>query len=150
MNTLLATGEEQMTETWLRWRKFVEQTPDLPIGQVIRGGTVCGDKIAPEVIAGYEAPFPNKSYKAGAVTWPLLLPLQPDDPGASEMLKARTVLSKWRKPVLAMFSDSDPYTRGFDTYFCRLIPTAKERKETLIFSRPRRLRGSEEYSRLSP
>ena len=29
------------------------------------GGTVHGDKIAPEVIAGYEAPFPDASYKAG-------------------------------------------------------------------------------------
>ena len=132
MNTGLATGEGLVSDAFLRWRQFVESTPDLPVGQVMRTGMVHGDRIAPEVIAAYEAPFPDASYKAGAAAWPLLVPIHPDDPGAAEMRRAREVFSKWDKPVLVMFSDGDPITRGGDIFFRKLIPTAKDQPEIVI------------------
>lgn len=132
MNTALPTGEESMGEAFLRWRQFVERVSELPIGRVIRMGLAHGDRIAPEVVAGYEAPFVNASYKAGASVWPLLVPILREDPGAAEMRQARAVLSKWQKPVLVMFSDADPITRGGDVFFRRLIPTAREQPPIVI------------------
>jgi len=148
MNTGLPTVEEPMNENrinaFLTWRQFAETTPDLPVGQVIRMGTVHsdrivihmakvpGDRIAPEVIAGYEAPFPDASYKAGASVWPLQVPIFPSDSGATEMHRAREVLSKWTKPALVMFSDGDPLTRGGDKFFRNLIPTAKNQPKIVI------------------
>ena len=136
MNTGLPTAEEPISEeminAFLMWRQFAESTPDLPVGQVIRMGTVHGDKIAPEVIAAYEAPFPDASYKAGAAVWPLQVPISPGDPGAAEMQRAREVLSKWTKPALVMFSDGDPITRGGDKFFRNLIPTAKNQPKIVI------------------
>jgi haloalkane dehalogenase len=93
MNTGLPTGDEPIGEAFLRWREFSQSAPDLPIGQIISLGTAHGDRIAPEVIAAYEAPFPDPSYKAGALAFPLLVPVNPEDPGAAEMRHARKVLS---------------------------------------------------------
>ncbi|MFZ3090334.1 MAG: haloalkane dehalogenase [Nitrospirota bacterium] len=132
MNTGLPTGDVPASEAFLKWQKFVQNTPDLPIGQVIRMGMVNGNKLTTEVIAGYEAPFPDASYKAGAVAWPMLVPLQPDDPGAAEMRQAKDFLSKWSKPALVMFSDKDPITSGADRFFRELIPSAKNQPEIVI------------------
>ncbi|GAC1348672.1 MAG: haloalkane dehalogenase [Ktedonobacteraceae bacterium] len=132
MNTGLPTGDEPMSKGFMRWRQFAASATDLPIGQVIALGTAHGDRIAPEVIAAYESPFPDVSYKAGAMAFPLLVPISPDDPGSPGMRRAREVLSKWEKPAFVLFSDGDPITRGGDAFFRRLMPTAKDQPEMTI------------------
>jgi haloalkane dehalogenase len=64
--------------------------------------------------------------------WPLLVPIHPDDPGVEEMRQARAALSRWEEPVLVMFSDGDPVTRGGDRFFRKLIPTAQDQPEIVI------------------
>jgi len=132
MNTGLPTGEGEISQGFMQWRTYVESTPDLPIGQIMQMAMSDPDHLTPELVAAYEAPFPDRRYKAGAQMWPLLVPIRPDDPGADSMRSAREVFSKWTKPCLVMFSDGDPVTRGGDVIMRELIPSAKEQPEITI------------------
>src|SRR3954468_7280385 len=124
MNTGLFTG--RVSKGFLAWRDFAERTPALPVGMIIDGAT-CSD-LAPGVREAYEAPFPTPESKAGAAAFPLLVPTSADSPGAAEMLAVSDELSRWEKPALVMFSDSDPvfpFPRAGQV-FCDLIPGAGE------------------------
>lgn len=132
MNTGLPTGKGKPSEAFLAWRSYAETHPDLPIGQSMLGGVAHPERLTKEIIAAYEAPFPDVKYKAGAAVWPLLVPISPEGPASAEMRHAREVLSGWDKPALVMFSDKDPITGGGDKFFRSLIATAKDQPEIII------------------
>jgi haloalkane dehalogenase len=130
MNTGLPTGDEKIGPAFLAWRAFAEKTNDMDIGGVIQRGSV--SKLPPEVVAAYNAPFPDATYKAGAHQFPLLVPITPDDPATPTMRKARAALKQWTKPALVLFSDRDPITAGGDKWFRTLIPTADKEPEIVV------------------
>ncbi len=124
LNTGLFSG--RVSKGFLAWRDFAERNPDLPIGFVVRGATT--SEPPDDVIAAYEAPFPNVEAKAGAAQFPLLVPTAEDDPGAAEMRAVAEDLRRWEKPALVAFSDQDPvfpYPNAGQA-FVDLIPTARE------------------------
>jgi len=100
------TGRERRSEAWLKFRDFVERTEDLPVGFLVRGG--CRNDPGDDVIAAYDAPFPNPASKAGARAFPLILPTSPDAPGAAEGQRVLDALAADERPGLVLWADSDP------------------------------------------
>lgn len=129
-NTFLPTGDNPPGEAFMRWREFSQTVPDFPVGRIVKGG--CVTELPPEVVAAYDAPFPDDRYKAGARQFPLLVPISPDDPAAAANRQAWEVLRRWDKPFLTAFADSDPITRGADRVLQSLIPGAKGQPHTTI------------------
>ncbi len=129
-NTGLPTGDQQMTEGFLRWRHYSQTVENFHVGGIIKGG--CAGDLTPDVIAAYNAPFPDDSYKAGARQFPLLVPARPDDPASESNRRAWEVLRRWEKPFLTAFSDSDPVTQGGEKVFQKLIPGAQGQPHTTI------------------
>jgi haloalkane dehalogenase len=129
-NTGLPEGTGRVTEAFLSWQRFSQETEVFPVGAIINGGTTTD--LAPEVIAAYDAPFPDDTYLAGARIFPTLVPTTPDDPGGKANAEAWKVLERFEQPVLCAFSDQDPITKGGDKPFRTRIPGAAGQPHTTI------------------
>jgi len=129
-NSGLPTGDRPPTDAFLAWQRFSQEAEEFPVGGIVNGG--CTSSLTPEVIAGYDAPFPDDSYKAGARVFPTLVPTSPDDPAADANRAAWRVLEHWDKPVLTAFSDGDPITRGGARPFESRIPGAQGQAHATI------------------
>jgi haloalkane dehalogenase len=119
-NTGLPTGDHSMPDIWWAMRKAVETAPVLDVGRAVAAGCVRGLSDADR--AGYDAPFPDESFKAGPRAMPGLVPVSTDDPETEANRAAWRVLATWQKPFLIAFSDSDPITGGMAPVFSKVVP----------------------------
>jgi haloalkane dehalogenase len=129
-NTGLPTGDTPMSEAFLAWQAFSQESPEFPIGRIVAGG--CTTDLAAEVVAAYDAPFPDDAYTAGARAFPVLVPTSPADPAAAANRAAWAALAAYDRPFLTAFSDGDPITGGGDGVFRRTVPGAQGRDHVTI------------------
>ncbi len=130
-NTFLPIGDRPAGDAFMAWRKYSQEVPDFNVGRIVEGG--CARRpLAPEVVAAYDAPFPDDRYKAGARVFPTLVPISTDDPSSTANVAAWKVLSTFTRPVLCAFSDSDPVTKGADRFFRQQIPGTNDQPHTTI------------------
>ena len=125
----LPTGDDQMGEAFRAWQEFSQTTPELHVGNIVSGG--CAERLSAEVIAAYDAPFPDERFKEGARQFPMLVPTTPEDPAHDANVAAWAVLSNFSKPFLCCFS-GDAITKGGDAKFIREVPGTKDQAHTTI------------------
>jgi len=133
LNTFLPVGDEsEMSRGFLAWRRFVERTPDLPVGTVVERAIQDNTAWNEDIKAAYDAPFPTSDSKAGAAVWPLLVPKTPDSAFARTMQRTRERLSRWTKPSFVLFAPDDPILGGAHEFFRALLPTANNQPEVFL------------------
>jgi len=129
-NTGLPTGDRPPNEAFLQWQRFSLEAPVFPIGSIISGG--CATKLSDDIVAAYDAPFPDDSYKAGARKFPSLVPTSEDDPAHAANSAAWDVLRAFDRPFLCAFSDGDPITKGGERQFIGHVPGTAGQPHTTI------------------
>lgn len=65
-------------------------------------------------LRAYRAPFPEPAYEAGILEFPVLIAVQPDNPGVAINREAWAKLKDFRKPFLTLWGSKDPVARGVD------------------------------------
>jgi haloalkane dehalogenase len=121
-NTGLPTGDQPMPDVWLRFREVVRNANPLSVSRLVQSG--CQRALPPEVLAAYDAPFPDPSFAAAARAMPELVPTSPDDPASAANRAAWRELAAWDKPFLVAFSGRDPITRSMGPVLKETVPGA--------------------------
>lgn len=118
----LPTGDQAMPQAFLDWQAYARESTRFHVGGIVGGG--CTSPLPLDVVAAYDAPFPDDTYLAGARAFPSLVPTRPDDPAADANRAAWRTLAAFERPFLTAFSDADPITRGGDAVLQRIVPGA--------------------------
>jgi haloalkane dehalogenase len=103
LDTAIDPTEMWMSEVWVTFRNFVEQTEDLPVGWMMRA--TCHTDPGDEVIAGYDAPFLGPESKVAMRAIPLSIPQSERTPnGVATLLEA---LRSDPRPIRILWGEND-------------------------------------------
>ncbi len=111
--------------TWSSWLNYAPNVNPLYASVAVEQFTMLA--LSPGILAAYDAPFPDESYKAGARKFPLLAGTE-----KSKNQKAWSALRKYTKPFLTAYGDHDPILGSDGILFRSLVPGAKGQPHTTI------------------
>lgn len=104
------------------WMELCRTSDDLPVSEII--AATCVIRPPADVLAAYDAPFPDARYKAAALEITTLIPAEPDSPGIAENRAAWGVLERFDRPFATAFSDADSATAEWEAVFRARVPGA--------------------------
>lgn len=106
MNTMLATGDFEMTDGFKSWLDWSGSQEDMKIDRLMARSC---PHLTAEEIAAYQAPFPTPDSKVAAHIFPQLVPQTPDDEGAILSQKARQWWkTEWQGQSFMAIGQQDP------------------------------------------
>lgn len=130
MNTYLPTGDRYLGDAFMRWRELSQQLNPFDVGHIVDLNSTTD--LALHVRAGYDAPYPDESYKAGPIVFPLLVPITPDDPAAEPNRRAWASLEQFDNPFLTLFSAHNPVKEFADEEMRQRIPGTRGQPHTTL------------------
>ncbi|MCW2783626.1 MAG: putative hydrolase or acyltransferase of alpha/beta superfamily [Marmoricola sp.] len=118
------TGDSRVVleEGLVDYLLYTQRAPELQASLFVGAATV--NPLPPEVLAAYDAPFPEPAYTAGMRQMIALLPLTRNDVGARIGRRTMRALEQFERPFVTCYSDGDPATRGWETVFAERVPGA--------------------------
>jgi haloalkane dehalogenase len=122
-------GRVVLEESLLDYVLYCMRAPELVASTFLYAAA---GALSPEVLAAYDAPFPDPSYTAGLRQMTGLIPLTRNDPGARIGRATMEALEHWDRPFLTAYSDGDPATRGWERVFQERVPGAAGRAHPVI------------------
>jgi pimeloyl-ACP methyl ester carboxylesterase len=88
------------------WKAFVASKPDFNIGQLMKR-SVAG--LTDAEAAAYDAPFPDRRYRAGVRRFPALVPVEPAMDGVEQSKRAAQFFrERWSGPTFMAIGLQDP------------------------------------------
>ena len=115
----LGEGEGEFMKMWVG---MMRDAKEFPMPQMLPTGMT--HAITPGEFAAYQAPFPDPSHQAGILEFPMLIAVQPENPGVPANREAWERLGHFDKPFLTLFGARDPVTKGGEKRLQEHVPGA--------------------------
>jgi haloalkane dehalogenase len=122
-------GRVVLEQSLVDYVQYCRRAPELVASDFVYSSA---GTLPPEVLAAYDAPFPDPSFTAGLRQMTSLIPLTPGDRGAVIGRATMEALARWERPFLTAFSDGDPATRGWEAVLQEHVPGAAGRAHPTI------------------
>ena len=120
-------------EAFNRWQSWIEKQESLEVSKLLTGEVpelqiegLVSLSLSDRERAAYDAPFPDRTYQAGALIFPLLAPSGPEHMETLQLFAdAWEVYDRWEKPFLTAYGKADPVLGWFDSIFQEFVPGAR-------------------------
>jgi len=113
MNTILPIGEA-LGAHFYEWRTLVRTSPDSPVGQWMLAAV---PELSVAEIAAYDAPFPDRRFKAGVREFPDLAMVGPEMEGVAEAQAALKFWSQdWSGQAFMAVGGKDPDAESMQAF----------------------------------
>jgi haloalkane dehalogenase len=124
-NTGMPLGEGE-SEFMKMWVGMMRDAQEFPLEQMLPSGMT--RVLTPGEFAAYQAPFPDPSFESAICHFPMLIAVQPDNPGVAANREAWAKLGRFEKPFLTLFGAQDPVTKGGEKGLIEHVPGARGQK----------------------
>jgi haloalkane dehalogenase len=105
------------------WLAFSQSPAFVDVGALMQRA-VQARALPDAEIDGYRAPFPDLDHMAGAIAFPILVPITPEHPQAAENIEAWKTLEAFDKPFLTIWCPEDPVLGHLQDEFVRRVAGA--------------------------
>ena len=123
-------GTVTVSQTLLDYQRLTQELMPFRPSLFLQGATT--SELPVDVLAAYDAPFPDESYCAGPRQLPLLMGLTPSSQCARVNRRTFDALARFDGPFVTAFSDGDPGTRGWAEVLQERVPGAHGRAHVTV------------------